>query len=336
MRTLMVAASGGHLMELYVLRDRLVPPSDHVTWVTFDNDQTRSLLVGEDVVTVRPVAPRDLSSVAINAGHARRILRDAHVDQVISTGAAVALAFLPLARLQGRHSHYIESAARTDGPSMTGRLLDASRTASLYSQYPEWADAHWRYRGTVFQGFESVRRDSRSPIRRVLVTVGTMRFPFSRLLHRLKSVLPPDAEVVWQLGDTPDEGLGGTVVATLSHQELAAQMAAADVVVCHAGVGSALTALSVGHCPVLVPRQASRGEHVDEHQVQIARALAARGLAIAATADSLDMGHLAQASGLATRTLSRPPAFVLDQATEPRWRRRGVAPGSAKGQHTVP
>ena len=43
-----------------------------------------------------------------------------------------------------------------------------------------------------------------------------------------------------------------------------AATAAADVVISHAGVGSALTALRCGKRPILVPREAARGEHVDD------------------------------------------------------------------------
>ena len=50
-------------------------------------------------------------------------------------------------------------------------------------------------------------------------------------------------------------------------------MREADVVVAHAGVGTALAALEVGKCPVLVPRRLAHGEHVDDHQVQIASEL---------------------------------------------------------------
>jgi UDP-N-acetylglucosamine transferase subunit ALG13 len=51
----------------------------------------------------------------------------------------------------------------------------------------------------------------------------------------------------------------------------------ADGVVTHAGVGSVLGALEAGHTPIIVPRLARLGEHVDDHQSDFARALEARG-----------------------------------------------------------
>ena len=48
--TLLVAAAGGHLRELWELLPRLDGPDlDKVTWVTFDTAQSRSLLKGQDV-----------------------------------------------------------------------------------------------------------------------------------------------------------------------------------------------------------------------------------------------------------------------------------------------
>jgi UDP-N-acetylglucosamine transferase subunit ALG13 len=70
-------------------------------------------------------------------------------------------------------------------------------------------------------------------------------------------------------------------VAFLAYDELAEKMNAADAVVTHAGVGSILTALRMGHTPVVVPRLRRFGEHVDDHQVELTRDLAATGRVVA-------------------------------------------------------
>ena len=63
---------------------------------------------------------------------------------------------------------------------------------------------------------------------------------------------------------------------------------AADVVISHAGVGSVLCAIRAGHTPVLFPRLKRYNEAVDDHQVELAEALADRGTAVVAwTADDL-------------------------------------------------
>src|SRR5205823_1466152 len=73
----------------------------------------------------------------------------------------------------------------------------------------------------------------------------------------------------------------------ISRDELTAWIQECDVAVTHAGVGSALTLFEAGRTPVMVPRGARRGEHVDDHQQLIARELSARGLAVVSTPEDL-------------------------------------------------
>lgn len=99
--------------------------------------------------------------------------------------------------------------------------------------------------------------------------------------------------------------------AEVAAHELEAATAAADVVISHAGVGSALTALRCGKRPILVPREAWRGEHVDDHQIQIATELADRDLALSRTPDSLSPDDLDEARrGRVVIPESLPPIYL--------------------------
>jgi UDP-N-acetylglucosamine transferase subunit ALG13 len=51
----------------------------------------------------------------------------------------------------------------------------------------------------------------------------------------------------------------------------------ADVVVTHAGVGSIMCALRAGHVPIVFPRLKRYDETVDDHQAELAEAMARRG-----------------------------------------------------------
>ena len=57
MRTLLVAATGGHLSQLVRLEPRL-GLDEEPTWVTFDTEQTRELLEGRRVVHAHHHASR--------------------------------------------------------------------------------------------------------------------------------------------------------------------------------------------------------------------------------------------------------------------------------------
>jgi UDP-N-acetylglucosamine transferase subunit ALG13 len=88
----------------------------------------------------------------------------------------------------------------------------------------------------------------------------------------------------------------------------------ADVVVSHAGVGTALAAFGVGKCPLLVPRRASFREHVDDHQKQIATELVNRGLSMAVDADDLDYDDIVAASRKRVTMRTDAPPFVTANA----------------------
>jgi UDP-N-acetylglucosamine--N-acetylmuramyl-(pentapeptide) pyrophosphoryl-undecaprenol N-acetylglucosamine transferase len=310
MTTLLVASTGGHLKELHHLRSRLPTADGPFRWVTFDTPQSRSLLDGEAVDFVRFVGDRDVRNTVTSVGEARRIMRSAGVEAVVSTGAAVALPFIGLARARRLECRYIESAARTDGPSLTGRMVSRIPGVRLFTQYRQWASSRWRYGGSVFDGFEPVERaeDGAGRLERVVVSLGTTRqVEFRRLLRRLIEVMPPEADVLWQTGNTDTGGLGIRAHRVIPERDLIEAMAEADTVVAHAGVGTALAALEAGRCPVLVPRRPERGELVDDHQLQIARGLAERGLSVSVEAERLTRADLLAASRRRVRRAPQAP-----------------------------
>ena len=312
--TLLVASTGGHLKQLHRLHRRLDGIEGPFRWATFDTPQSRSLLAGEVVDFVHFVGGRDPSNVLRNVPLVHRILREHDIDTIVSTGSAMALPFYALGRARGLELHYIESAARSDGPSKTASMIARIPGVNLYTQYPAWADEKWRFRGAVFDSFVAADepRATDGRIRKVVVSLGTFKdYGFERLVRRLLEILPPDADVLWQTGDTDVTGLGITGHHAIPERELSEAIREADVLVAHAGVGTALAALEVGACPVLVPRRFSHGEHVDDHQIQIAGELSRRGLALTTDADELTLDHLLTAAATPVATLPEDPPFVL-------------------------
>jgi UDP-N-acetylglucosamine--N-acetylmuramyl-(pentapeptide) pyrophosphoryl-undecaprenol N-acetylglucosamine transferase len=311
--TLLVASTGGHLKQLHRLHRRFTGVEGPYRWATFDTPQSRSLLDGEAVDFVPFVGGRDPVNVSRNLPIARRILREHNVETLLSTGSAVALPFFGVARTRGLRCHYVESAARSDGPSLTGRLISRLPGVSLYAQYPGWASGRWRYRGSVFDSFKPADGQGERPgwLRKVVVTLGTYRgYGFERLVRRILEILPPDAEVLWQTGDTDTTGLGVTGHYAIPERDLIQAMREADVVVAHAGVGAALAALEVGKVPVLVPRRLAHGEHVDDHQTQIAGELGRRRLSWSVEADALTREDLLAAASRSVATLADEVPFV--------------------------
>ncbi|MDQ2810904.1 MAG: glycosyl transferase family 28 [Actinomycetota bacterium] len=307
MKTLLVASEGGHLVELSLLAERMSISGDRA-WITFDTAQSRSLLVDQDVHFAPFAGTRDLVGTARAARWARHFLRGRHFDTVISTGASIALAVLPLAARAGARCYYIESATRTDGPSLTGRLLTPFRSVHLCTQHERWAGRRWTYQVSVFDGFQSIPIPHPTEPRRVVVSLGMHKgFGFRRLLERLVRIIPDGTEVLWQVGYTDASGLGIDSHLSLPAPELNRAMAESDAVITHAGIGSAVSALQVGKRPVLVPRRKQFREHIDDHQARIATVLGQRNLVLYAEADELQWAHVVSAaSWRVEQSLSRP------------------------------
>ncbi|HEU5141804.1 MAG TPA: glycosyltransferase [Solirubrobacterales bacterium] len=110
----------------------------------------------------------------------------------------------------------------------------------------------------------------------IFATVGSHpSFRFDRLLSAL-AALPGDELVVQHgPGDPPPQAR--EAIAFMSFEQILERMQEASVVVSHAGVGSILCALQAGRVPVVMPREARFDETVDDHQVELAEALAPTG-----------------------------------------------------------
>lgn len=322
--TVLVCSGGGHLKQLFELTERIGIPVSEQLWMTFDNALSRSLLADRRVEFVPFAAPRDVVNILRIRRQAARVLRTVTVQRAVSTGSSPAVAVLPLVARAGGDTHYIESAARADGPSLSGRLIARDRRIATYTQYPGWANDRWRYRGSIFDRYAPGEISPPRVLRRAVVSVGTQEgYAFDRLYRSLVPLLE-GWDVLWQTGDQDVSGYGIAGRATVPHHELREATAAADVVIAHSGTGSALTALEVGKTPLLVPRLARYGEHVDDHQLQIAAELARRELAITAAAEDLTPELLEAAARRSVREVA-PPPFLLDPPRDDSRRRRAVA-----------
>jgi UDP-N-acetylglucosamine transferase subunit ALG13 len=307
-----VCSGGGHLKQLDTLVDRMGIPAKDQLWVTFDTGLSRTLLGDRDVIFAEYAAPRDALKILKNANLARGILRGERFETAISTGSSLAVSFLPLAARRGVPAHYIETAARATGPSLTGKILAKDKKVCTYTQYPVWADQRWRYRGSIFDNFEPGASRDVGDIRRAVVTVGTTEsYGFDRLIRKLVPLLE-GWDVLWQIGNTDVCGYPIEGLVTVPHTELVAAIRGSDVVIAHSGTGAALTALELGKCPVLVPRLVEHDEHIDDHQLQVAEFLSKRRLAVTCQVDDLTIELLRVAAGREIRRAVSPPRFELD------------------------
>ena len=118
---------------------------------------------------------------------------------------------------------------------------------------------------------------------RVVVAVGPHEQPFQRLLDevpRIASVSDVELRVQYGVGRVPDS-CALAARPFVSATDMSRWLGWANLSVTQASPGFVFGALERGVWPIVVGRQRSRREHVDDHQVQFAAVLARLGLATA-------------------------------------------------------
>lgn len=108
----------------------------------------------------------------------------------------------------------------------------------------------------------------------ILVVLGTQKFQFNRLLKMVDNLVSEEKIsdiVVGQIGHStylPKNFGYQDFFDSIQFNKLVAE---ADIIITHGGVGSISTALKNNKKVVVVPRQKKYGEHVDDHQKEIAQ-----------------------------------------------------------------
>ena len=117
----------------------------------------------------------------------------------------------------------------------------------------------------------------------IFATVGTHEDPFDRLvgeLDRLVGVKEVEGPAHIQTGYATVVPAHCTHEKMMGFEAVQAAIATAKVVITHGGPASIMQALALGKVPIVVPRQARFGEHVDDHQCRFAARVSERVIVI--------------------------------------------------------
>src|SRR5205085_2035579 len=163
-------------------------------------------------------------------------------DVVVSTGAGAVFFAVLWARLLGAHVVVVDSFARFDRPSLFARLAQplahdlVVQSAALSGFWP---------RAKVFDPLRilSEPRPKKEPL--LFATVGAT-LPFDRLVASVAELkdsgdIPED--VVLQTGEGGLRPSSLSSVETMTFEQIQQLLVRADIVVCHGGTGSLITAL---------------------------------------------------------------------------------------------
>jgi UDP-N-acetylglucosamine--N-acetylmuramyl-(pentapeptide) pyrophosphoryl-undecaprenol N-acetylglucosamine transferase len=284
LRISLAASGGGHLHEKFDLR-KIWEDFDHY-FVTEDTPIANSLAVSEQVHLVPAIAfghfrAKPLFQVLLasleNIRAAWRIARTARPNVILSTGAGSVFFVVMFAKLSGAKYVHLEPFCRFETPSIFGRLAHRFADAVFIQAEPlakAWPGAK------LFDPFVRLPPSTEEREDMGLVTVGTV-LPFDRLVNGVAALRAEDGRPSRMIAQV---GLGGTrpngmeASENIAFEEMTSLLGRAKVVFCHAGNGSLMSALQAGCRIVAMPRRADLGEHWDDHQQEILRAFAARGV----------------------------------------------------------
>lgn len=294
LRVCLAASGGGHIRQLLDLEPAW---SQHdYFFVSEDTALSRSIAEKHRARYVshfalgqaRLGAPARMAAGAVrNFFESARIMLTERPDVLITTGAGAVFFSVLWARLLGAKIVVIESFARFHAPSVFGRMASpfahekVVQSKELASYWPDAA---------VFDPLRELDtpRPEKKPF--LFATVGAI-LPFDRLVNmvadaKAQGAIPEDILIQTGAGGLAPTGI--QTVETLPFDQIQDHLREADIVVCHGGTGSLITALRQGCRVIAVPRLFEHGEVYDNHQAEITDSFAARGyLAVAKTAEEL-------------------------------------------------
>ncbi len=114
----------------------------------------------------------------------------------------------------------------------------------------------------------------------ILVLLGTQNNSFTRLLKAIQDNIDKKVitdKVIVQAGFTKFDSKDMKIFSMMSKKELSKLQDEADLIITHAGVGSIISSLEKGKKVIVVPRLKRYNEHVNDHQIQIAKKFKQQG-----------------------------------------------------------
>jgi UDP-N-acetylglucosamine--N-acetylmuramyl-(pentapeptide) pyrophosphoryl-undecaprenol N-acetylglucosamine transferase len=161
----------------------------------------------------------------------------------------------------------------------------------------------------------------------IFLSLGTTKQPFMRAVDLMAPFVDAGENVLVQHGLTmPDNSRPGIAwVRFMEYAELIEAIRQSRAFFCHAGVGSVITSLMQDVTPIVIPRDSRFGEHVDDHQLDLASRLQERGLvAVLALGDKDAEAAVARACARRVQTggrgqeLFRAVSLIVNGPTRPR------------------
>lgn len=106
----------------------------------------------------------------------------------------------------------------------------------------------------------------------ILVTVGSQKFQFNRLLEKIDELIDKKVitdKVFAQIGVSDYKPQNYNYTDFMTQDEFNKKLNESNLIITHAGTGVIINAIKKGKKVIAIPRLKKYGEHVDDHQIQL-------------------------------------------------------------------
>lgn len=281
MKICLACSAGGHLTEIKELEN--IYKKYNYFFLTFKRQDSISLCNREKIYFIT-CPQRNLRKFANNFFESIRVFKKELPDVIITTGADVALCMCFIAKLFKKKVIFIESFARVIQPSLFGKLVYPIADLTIVQWIPllkYYKKA--KYGGPIFN-FSGDDVDKNKIKNQIFVTVGTHISGFVRLLKETDDLIERGLikeKVIGQIGNSKYEPKNYNWFRFTSKEDYWDTLKRSKIVITHGGIGSISNALKFNKKTIIVPRRKKFGEHIDDHQLDIAKEFEKQGKIIA-------------------------------------------------------
>lgn len=124
----------------------------------------------------------------------------------------------------------------------------------------------------------------------IFVVLGTQKFQFNRLLKALDKLVEKGLitdMVVAQKGNSDYIPRNYKSIDFMDKEEFQEQIQNCSLMICHSGVGTIISGLKHEKKVIVIPRLAKYKEHIDDHQIEIAKIFEKKGYILVADREDL-------------------------------------------------
>lgn len=124
----------------------------------------------------------------------------------------------------------------------------------------------------------------------IFITLGTQKFQFDRLLKKIDDMKKNgiiNEEIYAQIGESTYVPETYEFEKFVDKDDFMMYMKKADVIITHSGVGTIIKGLNLNKKVIVVPRLKKFKEHVDDHQLEIAKSFSDKNFVLS-TDENID------------------------------------------------